>query len=131
MTQLRRCKCGISNYFDTILQGIGHRGSSFTDVDAVAHDGRTHRFLFQEFKQDGEPLHPSQHWMLKDLVAIPAHFTVWLMVKRRDGQIGWSEFGHAERVISVAEYQGRVAAWWADRPYHPPPVALNVDEIPW
>lgn len=138
MTQLRKCKCGISNHFDTILTGIGHRGSSFTDVDAVTHDARTHRFLFQEFKQEGEPVDPAQYRALKDLVAIPKHFTVWIVIKRHDGQIGWSAFGHPERVISVVEYQARFAAWWADRSYEPPVVptgaivaALDVDEIHW
>jgi len=136
MTQLRKCKCGISNYFDTILGGIGHRGSSFTDVDAVTHDVRTHRFLFQEFKQEGEKIDPSQYRVLKDLVAIPKHFTVWIVVKRRDGQIGWSQFSQPEHVISVPEYQARFAAWWADCPYKPSQVdaivaPLDVGEIHW
>lgn len=30
---------------DHVLAGIGHRGSSFTDVDAVTHDEATGRWL--------------------------------------------------------------------------------------
>jgi hypothetical protein len=55
MTVLRRDPGDISNYFDGLFRDIGHRGSSFTDVDGLVHDGKTGRFLFLEFKQAGEP----------------------------------------------------------------------------
>lgn len=142
MTQLRHCKCGLSNYFDTILQGIGHRGSSFSDADAISHDGKTHRFLVQEFKREGEGIDAGQHWMLQDLVRLPQHFTVWHVVKRDDGLIGWAEYGSALQVITVKEYQERFAAWWAGRKYASlklqplppqPPVdrELSADDLRW
>jgi hypothetical protein len=117
MTQLRFHPGSISNYFDTVLRGIGKRGSSFSDIDAVAHDRDTHRFLVQEFKREGETINQGQHWMLKDLAALPQHFTVWHVEKRVDGQIGFAEFGSSSRVISVREYQARYAAWWANGPF--------------
>lgn len=56
MTQSRSKPDSISNWLDDILDGIGKRGSSFTDVDwishnlYVSHDGGApddHRFLFK------------------------------------------------------------------------------------
>lgn len=118
MTQLRKQKDAISNYFDSILAGIGHRGSSFTDIDGATHDGATKRWLFQEFKQDGEKLDKAQRWMLRDISTLPAHFTVWVVVKRDDGRIGWASFPDITgtyRIITVEEYQARFAAWWANK----------------
>jgi hypothetical protein len=129
MTQLRRCKCGISNYFDTVLAGIGHRGSSFSDIDAVSHDGKTGRFLLQEFKREGEPLDPAQHWMLQELAALPRHFTVWHVVKRDDGQIGFAVFSHALEVIPVQEYQRRFQCWWNNVPIVRPLAELTDAEL--
>jgi len=117
MTQLRYHPGSISNYFDAILGGIGHRGSSFSDIDAVSHDGRTKRFLVQEFKREGEMRDKAQHWMLQDLAGIPKHFTVWVIEKRWDGMIGFavvtcSRDPLAFYVISVEDYQDRFRAWW-------------------
>jgi hypothetical protein len=122
MTQLRHCKCGNSNYFDRILDGIGHRGSSFSDIDAVAHDHATHRFLIQEFKGQNEPDNPAQHWMLREMRAHvpPRHFTFWHVVRRTDGQIGWAVLGESVQVISLDEYRERYRAWWDNVPYTPP-----------
>ena len=92
MTQLRKHRDAISNYFDQIERGIGKRGSTFTDVDAVSHDGDTRRFLFREFKQDGERLDPAQRWVLRELAHLPG-CTVWFVRKRDDGRIGWAVFG--------------------------------------
>ena len=118
MTQLLKFRDSISNYFDRILSGIGKRGSSFSDIDAVTHDRDTHRFLVQEFKHEGEDeKNAAQHWMLRDLAALPDHFTVWHVVKRHDGRIGFAPFGEDPRVITVQEYQARFAAWWADRAF--------------
>lgn len=116
MTQLRKQKDAISNYFDDVLRGIGHRNSSFMDVDAVTHDGKTKRWLVQEFKHEGEPLDKAQHWMLQDLTTLPKHFTAWIVVKRQDGHIGWADFADVKatyEVITVQAYQERFAAWWA------------------
>ena len=142
MTQLLKFPDAISNYFDRILRGIGKRGSSFSNVDAISHDGDTHRFLVQEFKTEYERIQPGQHWMLRDLAALPQHFTVWHVVKRDDGAIGFAEFGSELRVITVDEYRARFTAWWADQPFSEPrgdrpphaPVAsgeFTQADIPW
>lgn len=121
MTQLRHCKCDNSNYFDRVLSGIGHRGSSFSDIDAITHDGKTQRFLLQEFKREGEPRDQAQHWMLRDLALtlrkLPDHFTVWTVERRDDGRFGWAVYGQPSRVITRDEYRGRFAAWWEDRAF--------------
>lgn len=129
MTQLRHCKCGISNYFDRIYDGIGHRGSSFSDIDAVSHDGKTRRWLLQEFKQETEPVDPAQHWMLRDLAALPKYFTVWLVVKRSDGLIGFAEYGDQLRTITVDELRGRFRAWWDNVSFSPVPVVPPDDTL--
>lgn len=117
MTQHRNDPDKISNYFDRLLSGIGHRGSSFMDIDAVTHDGATHRWLLQEFKHEGEPLDKAQHWMLKDLAGeLPKHFTVWVVVKREDGLIEFADYRPGQRVsavtITVEEYRARFRCWW-------------------
>ena len=115
MTQLRKFRDSVSNYFDEIERGIGKRGSSFTDVDALSHDGDTGRFLFREFKVEGEPLDKSQEWTLTDLSWLDK-CTVWLVRKRADGMIGWAEINAEgatpEEPITVREYQRRVKQWW-------------------
>jgi hypothetical protein len=119
MTQLRHCKCDNSNYFDRVYEGLGHRGSSFSDIDGVTHDAKTQRFLFQEFKQEGEPINPAQHWMLRDLATafrkVPDHFTIWLVVRRHDGCFDWAVYGDELRTISLEELQQRFVAWWENR----------------
>jgi hypothetical protein len=114
MTQLRKFPHAISNYFDEIERGIGKRGSTFSDVDAISHDLDTKRFLFREFKQPGELLHEPQRWLFRDLAGL-SRCTVWLVRRMEDGQIGWAQFGvgqRCEEVISVTEYQRRLFAWW-------------------
>lgn len=119
MTQLRKQKDAISNYFDGLLSGIGHRGSSFMDVDALTHDAATGRWLLQEFKHEGEALDKAQHWMLRDLShKVPKHFTVWVVVKRDDGSIEWADCCDVQatrRIISVREYQQKFRDWWERR----------------
>jgi hypothetical protein len=105
----------ISNYFNAVLDGIGARNSSFTDVDAVSHDGKSGRWLFQEFKGESEVLSFGQEWCVK---AFTEHerFTAWVVRKREDGRIGWVEYRDGatacEELISVPEYQRRFRAWW-------------------
>ena len=115
MTQLRKFRDNVSNYFDDIERGIGKRGSSFTDVDALSHDGDTGRFLFREFKVDGETLDKAQEWTLTELSWLDK-CTVWLVRKRADGMIGWAVFRAEgvtpEKPITVREYQRRLKQWW-------------------
>lgn len=118
MTQLRKFPQSISNYFDDVERGIGKRGSTFTDVDAVSHDLDTKRFLFREFKQPDEPLRDAQRWVLRDLAGLP-RCTVWLVRRMGDGLIGWVQFGVGqtiEETITEAEYCRRLFAWWYAAP---------------
>lgn len=117
MTQLRKFRDSISNYFDTLTQGIGKRGSSFMDVDAVSHDKDTHRFLFQEFKQPGEPLHPATRMVLEDLAGLP-RCTVWFVRRLDYGCVGWVQYGseRVEELISEEEYCNRFRRWWNNEP---------------
>ncbi len=134
MTQLRHCKCDNSNYFDRLLHGIGHRGSSFTDIDAVSHDMKTQRFLIQELKREGEKRDRAQDSALLDfartLKKIPDHFTFWLVIRLHDERfVQWANYGDVPVRIAVAEYQARYRAWWDDALFVPaavvtaPPVA--------
>lgn len=116
MTQLRSQRGAISNFFDRVLSGIGHRGSSFMDIDAVTHDGSTGRFLVQEFKQAGEAMTRGQYWMLRDLgTKLPSHFTVWMVRRLNDEQIEWADASdeHSRCVLTVPEYRQKFSDWWA------------------
>ena len=135
MTQLRKHRDAISNYFDQLERGIGKRGSTFTDVDAVSHDGDTRRFLFREFKQDGERLDPAQRWVLRELAHLPG-CTVWFVRKRDDGRIGWAVFGSGRReaAITEADYRRRLQGWWDNQPPEAPGAhrgELAASEIAW
>lgn len=122
MTQLRKYRDSISNYFDALTQGLGKRASSFMDVDAVSHDKDTGRFLFQEFKQEGEALHPATRMVLRELADLPK-CTVWFVRRLDNGCIGWAQFGsgHVEEVITEQEYCARFRRWWNDEPPTEPP----------
>lgn len=122
MTYLRKFPDAISNYFHEIELGVGKRGSTFTDVDAVSHDGETRRFLFREFKQDGEALCKAQRWVLSDLACLPG-CTVWFVRRLDSGLIGWAQFGSGrpEVPITVTEYRRLLACWWNAEPICPTP----------
>lgn len=117
MTVLRKDPGAISNYFNQLLDGLGKRGSSFMDVDAVSHDKDTGRFLFQEFKQPGEPLHPAQQMVLRELAGLP-RCTVWFVRRLDRGCVGWVQYGdvRAEELLSEQEYQARFQRWWNNEP---------------
>ncbi len=115
MTVLRANKGAISNYFDRLLQGLGQRGSSFTDLDAVTHDGATGRCLIQEFKRTGEPLPTGQRQTLEWLARQP-RFTVWLVIRGRDdASLQWADARRLTMLetITVDEYRHRFRRWWA------------------
>jgi len=142
VTQIQSCaceRCSLSNHFDRVLKGVGHRGSSFSDLDAVTHDGTTGRFLVQEFKYYESPAVPyAQHWMLQGFAAIPAHFTVWIIVYRDEKTIDFVEiprdFSHRGFcTITVAEYRERFRCWWEQRPLvlKQPALRPTVAEIKW
>jgi hypothetical protein len=116
LTQFRKDPHAISNYFDTLVRGVGHRGSSFTDVDAVTHDKRTGRFLYQEFKERGEPLRKEQAIYLTDLAKQPGT-SVWCVRRLGGAQIEWYDVAtRRHETIPEDEYRRRFTAWWADTP---------------
>lgn len=114
MTQLRRDEQAISNYFDSVLKGIGHRGSSFTDVDALTHDEATDRFLFQEFKNAGEQLNRGQARLLKGL-ARRDFCTVWCVRRLSGGHLEWCDVATRDHaILTVDEYREKFRAWWSN-----------------
>ena len=129
MTQYRNDPDKITNFFDRLLSNIGHRGSSFMDVDClvVTQDDATHRFLFQEMKEHGErPISIGQRKTLIDLASEERH-VVWFVRRRQDGYIdfiditreietGQTPFSVVE-IIDTGEYARRFKCWWACRDY--------------
>lgn len=116
MTQRRNDLDAISNYFDSVLRGIGHRGSSFTDVDALTHDGATGRILVQEFKRASESLTEGQRRALQGLASVaPKQLQVWYVQQLPDGNLKWAQFGSGRyaEVISLDEYREKFRRWWA------------------
>lgn len=111
MTQLRKHRDAISNYFDELESGIGKRKSSFMDIDAVSHNADTGCFLFREFKEEGETLDKGQSWTLRELSKLP-RCTVWLCRRLKSGNIGFATSGKREEVISEDEYRRRFRQWW-------------------
>lgn len=114
MTQRRNDPDRLSNYFDRLLHGIGHRGSSFTDVDALTHDeGPPDRFLFQEFKGSNEPLNTGQARLLKGL-ARQNYITVWCVRRLTDiNRLQWCDVASRQAgVVTVEHYQAMFRAWW-------------------
>ena len=115
------------------------------DMDAVSHDKDTRRFLFQEFKEPGEPLHPAQRMVLRDLAGLP-RCTAWFVRRLPENRIGWAQFGSGrfEESITVQQYQEYFRCWWDNRPIESVGVPLvpvgrepfervvmRADEIPW
>ncbi len=121
MTVLRRNTTAISNYFDRITRGVGHRGSSFTDVDSlvITHDKDRGVALVQEFKHETEELSVGQRLALEWLATRPG-FAVWLLVKRKDGRIGFTDMRSfrmdGQRILTEAQYRARFAEWWERSP---------------
>jgi hypothetical protein len=87
------------------------------DIDAISHDGRTHRFLVRELKRPGEPLDPATRMLLEDL-ALEPHFTVWYLQLWSDGRIAWADMLRPESidVLTPEQYrEGVLRAWWENR----------------
>jgi hypothetical protein len=133
MTRHRKYPDAISNYFDELLDGIGHRGSSFCDIDAITHDMATGRFLVQEFKNEGESVPSGQRMALRALSGLQG-VTVWLAIRQNDGRIGFAEFPESiVRSISVQDYKAKYQRWWANSPHADPSqhyqVSVEMDEF--
>lgn len=129
MTQLRKCKCDSSNILDTLEHGVGHRGSSFFDFDAVSHDGPTHRFLVREIKRPHEKLDHAVRIALMDL-ALEPRWTVWFLCFMADGRIAWLDMLYPDSmdVLTADEYRERLREWW-DNSYHVSRYAEMATEI--
>lgn len=127
MTRLAIEPRAVSNWFHDLLDGIAPRKCSFTDIDrleyclACNHDGHSipARFLFQEFKRDGEECRRGQKWALADLARTP-HVTVWLVVNCGDGCVLFYDMRRPERMetLSVQTYIDRYRQWW-NKTYRP------------
>lgn len=114
VTVLRRDLSHINNYFNRLYEGVGHRGSSFADIDAVTHDGRTQRFLFQEFKHEGEPCSPGQLYLLRSLARLPGA-TCWYVLLQDDGDVRWADMRYETvDVISPERLRALFEQWWAN-----------------
>ncbi len=136
MTIYRKDPDAVSNWFNAQLEGLGHRGSSFTDVDSVVisaltHDGSSRRFLFQEFKRPNEEISTGQWWALADLARQP-NTTVWA-VRQCEGlsEVELTSFWAVPKagllvaeVIPVDDYRQRYADWWNQ------PCVTKCDDIP-
>lgn len=113
MTQRRNDPDRLSNYFDRLLEGIGHRGSSFSDVDAITHDEVGDRFLFQEFKRAHEPLNTGQRRLLMGL-ARQSFCTVWCVRQMEDGNLEWCDVQTRSRaILTPDDYRDKFRQWWA------------------
>jgi hypothetical protein len=116
VTQLVRRPLDISNYFDELERGIGHRGSSFTDADRICwtHNGKgANRFLFRELKAEGEKeLNAGQKWALEALAKVP-RVTVWGGRHLGGDRILFRDFANGKQeVITGDTWKSRVHAWW-------------------
>jgi len=117
MTKLRKAPDSINNWFDELVDGIGHRESSFSNIDrlVVAHDGAKRRFLICELKHEGEALPGGQAWMLRDLARLPS-VTV-IQVVRLNGLVGLRRFDVLRNedemeILALDEFRRRYARWW-------------------
>lgn len=143
MTQLRKDPDSISNHFDKLLDGIGHRGSSLGDIDRfdvvgppiwLTHDKKTRRFLFQEFKYEHELLSKGQRRSLVDLARLSS-VNVWIVVLRKDLLIGWHDIKLSRGakkmdLIDGLSYQERFRRWWKGEPILPGvPEKITMDEL--
>lgn len=127
MTILRksRCpKCGhdldpISNHFHHVEDGIGKRGSSFANIDAATHDrdGKG-RFLFREFKAEGEALSDGQRSLMQSLGRLPGCMSA-LNVLLKNKSIAWEIFGSGEGYPVAVDQRTHCRLygfWWANQP---------------
>lgn len=120
MTVLRRDPSSITNYFDELFRGIGHRGSSFMDLDnacfCVSHDGETKRALIMEFKDKDEPCSKGQQRVLEGLTELSDRITCWYLQRQSGGVVHFAEYRKGatqcmER-ITEPECRERYRQWW-------------------
>jgi len=113
VTQLRREPGAISNWFDELERGLGKRGSTFTNLDAISHDKDTGRFLIREFKHCGESISRGQRWLLEELAKLP-RCTAWILERRDPDHIVLTDLTTPAPavVLTRIEYRRHVRRWW-------------------
>lgn len=115
MTQLRDDESSkkLSNYFDRLETGIGHRGSSPSQIDSIRQDGFTNRALVIEYKYESGFENPPQERMYRWVATRPG-CTAWRARKMDNGTIELYDYGGVgpPEIISESEYQSRVHKWW-------------------
>lgn len=113
MTQLRKDPYNISNHFDELFKGIGKSNSSFTDIDGLVNDFRTHRFLMLEFKNESELLSRSQEITLEEFSRKPgcSAWAIWRSGSNYD--VRFFPGSIIERVEG-AELREAFKKWWME-----------------
>lgn len=112
MTRYRKDPNAISNHFDELFKGIGHRGSSFMDIDGLIHDGKTKRFLMLEFKHKGEKLDAAQDWALTDFASMPDQFAIAIWIEGDDDYRVIYYPDRMEDRISGYSLRRVIQDWW-------------------
>ena len=116
MTVLRKDASAISNFFDRIEAGLGKRGSSFMDLDAISHDADGDRFLVREFKEVHEVMSDAQRRTLEALAKLPL-VTVWVVRRTSVPDIlAWLSLSSGEtECLTIDQYRDYVRRWWMCR----------------
>ena len=124
MTQLRKYPDAISNHFDDLFAGIGHRGSSFTDIDGfitgkfLMHNRQwAHRFLMLEFKRGAEPLSVGQEEVLVAFASQGDRFDAWLIRWFPDYYEIVFYPDKTALVETATQIQGFLKEWWSFQPH--------------
>lgn len=122
MTRLLRDPTDISNYIDSLTDGIGARGSSFRDVDRltlVHNGGGAARFLFQELKWRDEWEGQTQgqvaslEWAMSDLAQSSESFSVWRVIVEPDMTLTVKDYrSGVEKRLTPEQYRAAFQKWW-------------------
>jgi hypothetical protein len=116
MTQYRKDPDATSNWFDRLFDGIGHRGSSFSDIDGYIHDARTDRILLMEFKWHGNVIPKGQAMGLRSFARRDG-IIVWCLKRLPDDRVKALDLSHEEFVATIdgAQAQHWLKLWWDNR----------------
>jgi hypothetical protein len=104
------------NVIAEIIDGIGARGSTISDIDqlTIVHDGGNGRprFLFQELKNPEEQIDKSRRWMMRDPAGRPGSTSRPVRL-RDDRRLTIVDYPHEiGRVLTRQEYRDEIAIWW-------------------
>lgn len=142
VTEYRKDPHSIRNWYDKLVDGIGHRKSSFCDVDVmeftptrlmIAHNRSASRALVVELKHEHERMLAGQEETLRWL-ASRSGFTVWLVTQRVDNMVGWNDFALSPSVPSVSitrgQFRDKYHRWWNERITFATNQPVQLDEWP-